>query len=115
MGSPCVFCGIIRGEVVADIVYQDSAVTAFRDTMPQAPCHVLVVPNQHVRNLSELGAESTDLLGALLWAARAIAEAEGLAQRGYRLVLNAGADGGQSVQHLHLHILGGRRLGWPPG
>ncbi|MCU0519631.1 MAG: histidine triad nucleotide-binding protein [Anaerolineae bacterium] len=115
MGSRCVFCGIIRGEVAADIVYRDASVTAFRDLAPQAPCHVLVVPNQHVRDLSELGVEKADLFGTLLWAAREIAAAEGLAQRGYRLVLNVGADGGQSIQHLHLHILGGRRLGWPPG
>ncbi len=114
MGSSCVFCGIVSGDANADIVYQDARVTAFRDITPQAPCHVLVVPNQHVRNLAELG-DDIDLLGALLSVARHIAEAEGLAQSGYRLVLNAGDDGGQSVQHLHLHILGGRRFSWPPG
>lgn len=111
----CAFCRIVRGEVEADVVYQDASVTAFRDIAPKAPCHVLVVPNEHIPNLAELGADGMDVLGALLWAAREIVAAEGLTQHGYRLVLNAGADGGQSVPHLHLHILGGRRFGWPPG
>ncbi len=115
METPCVFCDIVRGKVEADVIYHDAWVTAFRDIAPKAPCHVLVVPNRHVRDLTELGADGAELLGALLWAARTIVESEGLTQMGYRLVINAGIDGGQSVDHLHLHILGGRRFGWPPG
>lgn len=115
MDTACVFCGIVWGKVEADVIYRDAWVTAFRDIAPKAPCHVLIVPNRHVRDLAELGADGQELLGALLWAARTIVASEGLARQGYRLVINAGIDDGQSVDHLHLHILGGRRLDWPPG
>jgi histidine triad (HIT) family protein len=113
--SDCLFCKIISGAIPATIVHRDDRVTAFRDIQPRAPVHVLVVPNQHIASLT--GAETADpsLLGALLQVAAAIAGQEGVATSGYRVVANAGPDAGQSVDHLHLHLLGGRPLAWPPG
>ncbi len=109
------FCRIVRGEAPADVVYQDDVVTAFRDIAPEAPTHILVIPNRHIPSMTEVDEQDADDLGAMLLAAHKIATAEGLDGRGYRLVINTGVDGGQSVRHLHLHILGGRRLRWPSG
>ena len=110
--AECVFCKIASGEIKGNVVYQDEQVTAFRDLNPQAPTHVLVIPNKHVASVKEL--VEADLSHALLSAAVKVAEDEGLSS-GFRLVTNVGRDAGQSVLHLHWHLLGGRRLAWPPG
>lgn len=111
----CLFCKIVRGEVAAQIVWKDEHMTVFRDIHPQAPVHVLIIPNQHIGSVAEVGPESGPLLADMVSAAQRVAEQEGIASTGYRLVFNAGADAGMSVPHLHLHLLGGRRLNWPPG
>ena len=113
--SDTIFGAIVRGEVEADIVYEDHHCVAFRDVAPQAPTHVLVVPRQPVAGLHEAEEWETTLLGHLMRAARRVAEAEGLEESGWRVVINVGEDAGQTVQHLHLHVLGGRTLSWPPG
>jgi histidine triad (HIT) family protein len=110
----CAFCRIGRGEGPARIVYQDEDVTAFHDRNPQAPTHVLVIPNEHIESVNQIEPADADLLGKLLLVAGQVAEQEGLTS-GYRLVINTGPQAGQSVFHLHVHLLGGRRLGWPPG
>jgi len=110
-----IFGKIIRREIPADIVYEDDTVLAFRDISPQAPIHVLVIPKQPIVNLLDVVADQTLLLGQLMQAAIHIARMLGLAEDGFRVVINVGPDGGQSVDHLHLHILGGRHLTWPPG
>ena len=107
------FTKIIQREIPADIVYEDDVAIAFRDIAPQAPVHVLVIPKEPVQSLAT--AEDAKMLGHLMGVARDIARTEGLEERGYRVVTNIGADGGQSVFHLHLHVLGGRKLSWPPG
>lgn len=113
--QPCVFCGIAEGSIPADVVHRDDTAVAFRDIAPKAPVHILVVPTEHVPSLDDAGGGAEPVLGHLLAVARDLARAEGLAERGYRVVLNNGAAAGQSVGHLHLHVLGGRELGWPPG
>jgi histidine triad (HIT) family protein len=113
--SDCVFCRIVRGEIPAEIVYRDDQVTAFRDAHPQAPAHVLVVPNQHVGSAAELGPGNGPLLASLVQCANRVAAEAGVGESGYRLVMNVGPDAGMSVPHLHLHVLGGRPLAWPPG
>jgi histidine triad (HIT) family protein len=113
--ADCLFCKIARGEIPAEIVLKNDVVTAFRDINPQAPVHVLVIPNQHVGTAAEIGPGNGALVAALLTAANRVAEQEGIAESGYRLVFNVGADAGMAVAHLHLHVLGGRKLGWPPG
>ena len=110
----CLFCRIVEGTIPADLVAKGDGWIAFRDVNPQAPTHVLVVPRQHIESVSALEADHQELGGALLRAAAAVARDEGLTA-GYRVVVNTGADGGQTVPHLHLHLLGGRPLGWPPG
>jgi len=111
MAEETVFAKIIRGEISADIVYEDDVCLAFRDINPQAPIHVLVIPKEIVSGLQETKPEHRDLLGHLLLVVHRIAEQEGIGESGYRCIINAGSDGGQEVQHLHLHLLGGRRLG----
>ena len=111
--ASCLFCKIARGEIPAQIVKQDDRYLAFRDINPQAPTHVLVIPRAHVASLNE--AKDTALLGGLMRFAQGIAAAEGLAEQGYRVVTNTNADGGQTVFHLHAHVLGGRPMRWPPG
>ena len=113
--SNCLFCKIVAGEEPATVVYQGEGATAFRDFNPQAPVHVLVVPNDHVEDTNALAPGSDQLAGGLLRAAAHVAELEGVAQSGYRLVLNSGEDALNVVPHLHVHVLGGRRLDWPPG
>lgn len=111
----CIFCRIAGGEMEAQVVHEEDDLLAFRDVNPQAPTHILVIPRRHVASVSELGEADRELAGGLIVAARKIAEDQGLADGGYRLVLNTGSDGGQTVHHLHLHVLGGRRMSWPPG
>jgi histidine triad (HIT) family protein len=106
---------IAAREVLADIVYEDDLVLAFRDIKPQAPTHVLIVPKKPILRIGEATAEHQQVLGHLLLKAAEVAKALGLGQSGYRLVFNNGPDAGEAVPHLHCHILGGRRLGWPPG
>ena len=115
--ADCLFCGIVAGEIPADVVRTDERTVAFRDLNPQAPTHVLVVPKRHVVNAAAVTAEDGDEVAALLVAAKAVADAEGFggADRGYRLVFNVGPDALNSVDHLHLHVLGGRTFEWPPG
>ena len=113
--SECIFCKMADGEIRPDVVYQDDQVLAFRDLNPQAPTHVLVIPRRHIGTLNELGPADTELIGRLFLAAREVARAEGIAERGYRTLINCNAEAGQSVFHVHLHVLGGRRMHWPPG
>ncbi|XP_042660629.1 histidine triad nucleotide-binding protein 2, mitochondrial [Tyto alba] len=113
-GQPTVFSGILARSVPADILHEDEKCLAFRDAAPQAPVHFLVIPKRPIPRLSRVGPQDTELLGHLLVVAAQTAQAEGLAD-GYRLVINDGKHGAQSVYHLHLHVLGGRQLGWPPG
>jgi histidine triad (HIT) family protein len=113
--ADCLFCRIVAGEIPAKRVYEDDRIVAFEDIHPQAPVHVLVVPRRHVATLNDLEAADDGLVGALVRAAGAIARARGVAESGYRTVFNCNAGAGQTVFHLHLHLLGGRLLGWPPG
>lgn len=103
----CIFCRIIQGEAPGEIVYRDKEVTAFRDINPKAPVHILVVPNKHIHSLAHAEPEDTLLLGQLLQVAKSLAEQEGIANSGYRLLMNCGQGAGQIVYHLHLHLLGG--------
>ncbi len=113
--SDCVFCKMVAGEIEPDRVYEDEEILAFRDLNPQAPVHVLIIPKRHIATTNDLGDADAALVGRLTLAAKRIAAGEGIADSGYRTVLNCNAGAGQSVFHLHLHLLGGRRLGWPPG
>lgn len=113
--SDCLFCAIVAGDVPADVIYSDNSAVAFRDINPQAPTHVLVIPRAHHRNAGAIGDADAALAGALLAAAARVAAQEGIADAGYRIVSNTGANAGQTVDHAHLHVLGGRPLGWPPG
>jgi histidine triad (HIT) family protein len=109
-----IFSDIIEGKIPADIVYEDHLAIAFRDIKPQAPSHVLVIPREPIARLADTTPEQELLLGHLLHVAREVAEREGLTG-GFRVVINNGSDGGQEVEHLHLHVLGGRKMTWPPG
>ena len=113
--SDCIFCKIANGEIPTDTVYENELVRAFRDADPQAPTHVLVVPKRHVQSASQLKKEDGDLMLAMLAAIHALVKSEGIEEAGYRLVANTGEQGGQSVPHLHVHVLGGRDMKWPPG
>ncbi len=115
MPSDCLFCRIVKGEAPSTQVHADELVVAIRDISPRAPTHILVLPRRHVGSAADLTEADGPLLGRLFAVAAEIARQEGLTQRGYRLVTNVGRDSGQSVDHLHVHLLGGRRLGWPPG
>lgn len=113
--SDTIFGKIASGEIAADIVYQDDDVVAFRDIGPQAPTHVLVIPRKPIRTINDLQPEDAELVGKMFLAVKRVAEQEGIAEAGYRVVVNCNAAAGQAVFHLHLHLLGGRSLGWPPG
>ncbi len=116
MAEPdCLFCRIAGGSIPAAVVHEDDLVVAFRDIAPQAPTHVLLIPREHVSSVSALTDGHGDLLARLMTTAARLAESEGIAASGYRLVSNTGADAGQSVAHLHWHLLGGRPMAWPPG
>ena len=110
-----IFARIVRGESAAQIVYQDEDVTAFRDTRPVAPVHVLIVPNKPIRSLNEASPEDERLLGKIMLTAQRLAHELGVADSGYRVVVNCNSHGGQSVYHLHFHLVGGRKMAWPPG
>ena len=111
----CLFCRLINGEVAADVLYQDARAVAIRDINPQAPVHALVIPKEHVESLDDIGQRDEALMGHLMRVASRVANEQGLAETGYRTVVNTGAGAGQSVFHLHVHVLGGRELAWPPG
>ena len=111
----CLFCRILSGEIPASKVYEDADVFAFNDVNPQAPLHVLVIPKRHIATLNDLDEGDDGIVGKLVRRAAAIASENGLAERGYRTVFNCNAEAGQTVFHIHLHLLAGRRLGWPPG
>ncbi len=113
--SGCIFCKIVNKEIPAQIVHENDHVVAFRDLRPVAPTHVLVIPKKHIVGLHEATREDAEALGEVMLAARDVAEKLGLQATGYRTVINNGADAGQSVLHLHVHVLGGRTLAWPPG
>ena len=115
MSEETVFDQILSGRISADIVYEDEHCVAFRDINPQAPVHVLVIPRRKITGLQAAERSDADLLGRLMAAACAVARQEGIHDRGFRCVVNAGAQGGQEVPYLHVHLLGGRQLGWPPG
>lgn len=110
----CLFCKIVSGEIPSTPVYQDDCCYAFADIRPVAPVHVLVVPREHIDSVGDAGQHHAELIGHLMWAAAEIARSKGL-NNGYRLVINNGEDAGQSVDHVHVHLLGGRSLAWPPG
>lgn len=112
--SECIFCKIARKDMEADVVWEDDHILAFRDINPQAPSHILLIPKHHIAGLAATSSEDWELLGRLLVAAAEVAEQEGIG-KGYRAVINNGASAGQSVFHLHVHLLGGRVLMWPPG
>jgi len=110
----CLFCKIVAGQIPSKPVFEDEQTYAFADLHPQAPVHILIVPRRHIASTAEAEAADSALLGRLLWAAAEIARDKGLS-KGYRLVINTGEDGGQTVDHLHVHLLGGRPMHWPPG
>ncbi|MGH7671098.1 MAG: histidine triad nucleotide-binding protein [Gemmatimonadaceae bacterium] len=113
MAENCLFCRIVRHDIPATVVAENDHLMAFRDVNPQAPVHILIIPKVHVASLNDVGDFAT--LGAMAKLATEVAEQEGISQRGYRLVVNTLGDGGQTVDHLHLHLLGGRHMDWPPG
>jgi len=115
MNDDCLFCKMVAGEIAPDVIYETDDVLAFRDINPQAPVHALVVPKRHIRDAAEADADDAGVIAAVIAGGNEVARREGVATSGYRLVLNVGPDAGQSVFHLHLHVLGGRALGWPPG
>ena len=111
----CLFCKMVNGEITPDKVYEDDQVLAFRDINPLAPVHVLIVPKRHIATLNDLQPEDRETMGSLFIAAKKVAEQEGVAERGYRTLINCNREGGQVVFHVHLHLVGGRPMGWPPG
>ncbi len=115
MTDSCIFCKIVLNEAKATIIYRDEQVTAFRDTHPVAPTHILIVPNKHIESVGALEAEDEQLAGHLFLVARKLAEQEGIARTGYRLLTNTGPNGGQTIFHLHLHLIGGQRMRYPMG
>lgn len=115
MPSDCLFCKISSGEIPSNQVYSDDQIVAFRDISPVAPQHILLIPRKHIQSVAALDSEDAAIMGHIMLSARKIAEQEGFAESGFRCVLNTGEDGGQTVGHIHLHLLAGRGLSWPPG
>ena len=113
--SDCLFCRIAEGEIPAELVHSDTEVVAFRDIHPQAPSHILIIPRKHIPSVASLADGDAHLMGKLFLVARKLAEEEGVSEDGYRMVVNAGSAAGQTVFHIHLHLLGGRGMEWPPG
>jgi histidine triad (HIT) family protein len=113
--SNCLFCKIIAGEIPSKKLYEDDEMLAFLDINPMAPVHFLVIPKKHISSLLELEADDVDLLGRLFYKAQELAKQQGCEEKGARFLINAKSDGGQTVDHLHIHVLGGRALSWPPG
>ena len=115
MADDCIFCKIAGGEIPSDIVYEDDRCVVFRDIDPQAPIHLLVIPREHITGMDDLDDDDREVLGHLMLVVAQVARDEGLAASGYRTVINWGPDSGMEVPHLHIHVLGGRRMTWPPG
>lgn len=113
--NECLFCKMVTREITPEIVYENDDVLAFKDINPQAPVHVLIVPKRHVSTINDIEPADAELIGRLFLAAKEVALQEGVGERGYRTLMNCNADGGQLVFHVHLHLLAGRRMGWPPG
>ncbi|MDX1443787.1 MAG: histidine triad nucleotide-binding protein [Gammaproteobacteria bacterium] len=113
--SDCLFCKMVTGEMEPDIVYENDDVMAFRDINPAAPTHVLVIPRKHIPTVNDIGEDDRELVGKMYEAAAEVARREDIADNGYRCVINCGGDAQQSVFHLHLHVMGGRKMNWPPG
>lgn len=113
--NDCLFCKMVAGEIKPTTVYEDDDVLAFRDLNPQAPTHVLVIPKIHISTINDMQPDHAALVGKLFLAAQKVAQADGIAERGYRTVMNCNREAGQSVFHIHLHVLGGRGMHWPPG
>ena len=111
----CIFCKIANKEINSEILYEDEFVVAFKDLEPQAPVHILIVPKKHIASLNDLTADDAELLARIVLAAQKLAKDNGIAERGYRLVNNCGVEGGQTIGHLHFHLLGGREMLWPAG
>lgn len=111
----CLFCKILEGEIPAEVIYESETALAFRDINPKAPLHVLVIPRKHIATINDIEKDDEAIIGSLYTAAREIAAKEGMADEGYRAVMNCNESAGQSVFHIHLHLLGGRQLAWPPG
>jgi len=111
----CLFCKIIAGEIPSEVVYEDEQVTAFRDINPVAPTHILIIPNKHIASINELTPGDESLVGHLFAAAKDLAKQEGIAESGYRLIINVGPHGGQEIYHLHLHLIGGQKMRYPMG
>jgi len=113
--SDCLFCDIVDGKIKANVVYQDDALVAFKDIAPKAPVHILIIPRKHIVSVSDIAEQDRDLIGQIFQVAAKLAREQGIAEGGYRVVVNSGPDAGQSVFHLHYHLLGGRQMSWPPG
>jgi len=113
--SGCIFCKIAGGEIQAETIYKDDAILAFPDLKPKAPLHVVIIPRKHIEKISDVREGEITILGKMLFAATKIAREKNIESSGYRIVVNCGADAGQEIFHIHLHLLGGRRLSWPPG
>jgi histidine triad (HIT) family protein len=113
--SDCLFCGIVEGRVKGEIVYRDESIVAFKDIRPQAPVHLLIVPRMHVATILDLEAGDAAVVGQIFLVSAKLAREQGIADSGFRIVVNSGADAGQSVFHVHFHLLGGRHFRWPPG
>ena len=113
--SDCLFCGIVDGKIKVNVVYQDDAVVAFKDIAPKAPVHILIIPRKHLASVSDIAEQDRALIGEIFQVAAKLAHEHGIAESGYRVVVNSGADAGQSVFHLHYHLMGGRQMTWPPG
>ena len=111
----CVFCKIAHGKIAAEVVYKNDRIIAFRDINPQAPIHILIIPRKHIATINDLTTADKDIIGEIFLIAKEIANTENLSERGYRLVFNCNREAGQAVYHIHLHLLGGRRMNWPPG
>ncbi|EOD00802.1 histidine triad nucleotide-binding protein [Caldisalinibacter kiritimatiensis] len=113
--NDCIFCKIVKGEIPANKVYEDEKVIAFEDIEPQAPVHILVIPKEHITSINDINEENSDIIGHIHLVIKTIAKEKGINEKGYRVVTNSGKEGGQTVFHLHYHLLGGRNMMWPPG
>jgi histidine triad (HIT) family protein len=113
--SDCLFCKFVNGEIKPDTVYEDEDVLAFRDISPQAPTHILIIPKRHIATLNDLEPQDEALIGKLFLTAKKVAKGEGIDEKGYRTVINCNKEAGQSVFHIHMHLMGGRYMDWPPG
>lgn len=115
MNENCIFCKIARKEIKTQVEYEDESIIAFNDKEPQAPIHVLIIPRKHIGRVNDISVDTIELLGKMVIGAKEIAQKKGIIDSGYRLIINCGKDAGQLIEHLHIHLLGGRQLGWPPG